>query len=209
MKRGLVVAFVAVLAAAALLGCGAGIQPEMIIEATENRPMPLPPDDFRVAEGSVAVIETDMGRIVVQLFPEKAPAASTRFAWLAARGFYDSVIFYRVMKDRLVQTGDPVGDGYGGLQWPGELELSDLRQEKGSVVMARASDPSTFNGHFYICIDAFPEREGQHTVFGKVLSGLDVAAEISRVETDDYYGRPLNPVMMRSVRIVPRGEAGL
>lgn len=130
-------------------------------------------------------IETEKGNIVIELYPEAAPATVANFARLIESGFYDGVSFHRFVPGFVIQGGDPQGTGRGGPGWtiPGEFQNLDLREkmprhEKGIVAMARTRHPDSAGSQFYICLNSDPTRyahlNGSYTTFGKVIKGIDV-----------------------------------
>lgn len=138
-----------------------------------------------------AIIETDKGRIAVELHPEAAPKTVENFITLIQQGFYDGLTFHRYEPGFVIQGGDPKGDGTGGPPWkiPGEFQDPDLREkmlrhEKGIVAMARSADPNSAGSQFYICLNPDPDRyrhlEGKYTTFGRVIEGLDVVDQLRK-----------------------------
>ena len=156
------------------------------------------------APNRVAVIETSKGRIRFELCEDKAPATTANFVQLAQRGFYDGLIFHRVISGFVIQTGDPLGNGTGGSEARIKLEIHrDLAHTDGAVGMARGPNPDSASSQFYICDGAQHGLDGNYAVFGKVIDGMDVVRAISGVKTgaDD---RPLQPVTMTRVTIEAR-----
>ena len=137
----------------------------------------------------VVTIETDKGKIVIELYPEAAPVTVDNFLTLIDQGYYDGLIFHRYDPGFVIQGGDSKGDGSGGPGWaiPGEFQDPNLRakmpaHERGTVAMARTRMPNSAGSQFYICLNPDPIRyrhlEGQYTAFGRVIKGLDVVDEI-------------------------------
>lgn len=128
-----------------------------------------------------ATVETNRGDIVVELYPEHAPNTVNNFVFLAREGFYDDVVFHRVIPDFVIQGGDPTGTGRGGPGYRFEDEVVDnpLRHETGSLSMANAG-PNTNGSQFFITHSPQPHLDGKHTVFGKVVSGQDVVDSIEQ-----------------------------
>jgi len=125
------------------------------------------------------VIETDRGGITLELFPQHAPKTVNNFVFLAREGFYDGVVFHRVIDDFVIQGGDPTGTGRGGpgYQFEDETRGNPLRHEKGAISMANAG-PDTNGSQFFITHSPQPHLDGNHTVFGKVVAGQDVVDAI-------------------------------
>lgn len=147
-----------------------------------------------------AEMETSMGTIVLELFPEDAPKTVANFTKLAGEGYYDGLIFHRVIPDFMVQGGCPQGTGTGGPGYTFEDEQNDHNVDRGKLAMANAG-PNTNGSQFFIVTAAdCGWLKGKHTVFGQVVEGLDIVDAISNVDRD---GRdmPHEPVTM-TVRIV-------
>ncbi|MBI4575909.1 MAG: peptidylprolyl isomerase [Planctomycetes bacterium] len=151
----------------------------------------------------MAVIETSKGRIVFRFRPEVAPKTVENFTKLAGKGFYDWLAFHRVIPGFMIQGGCPKGDGTGGPGYSIKAEFSEERHLKGTVSMARASDPDSAGCQFFICLEAQPHLDRKYTVFGQVVEGQQVVDEIGALDTDAG-DRPLERVVMRSVRIEER-----
>ncbi|HZS34643.1 MAG TPA: peptidylprolyl isomerase [Methylomirabilota bacterium] len=133
----------------------------------------------RVHPRAVIVMERG-GEIWIELFPEDAPKTVESFVALAARGFYDGLTFHRVVPGFVVQGGDPKGDGSGGPGYRLKAEFNQRRHVRGTVAMARAQDPDSAGSQFYICFGPQPHLDGQYTVFGQVVEGMDVVDRIQR-----------------------------
>jgi peptidyl-prolyl cis-trans isomerase B (cyclophilin B) len=131
-----------------------------------------------------ATLHTNHGAIAVELFDEDAPKTVENFRKLAGEGFYDGVVFHRVIPDFMIQGGDPTGTGTGGPGYTFEDEFNDHKVERGALAMANAG-PSTNGSQFFIVTtEAAPWLDGKHTVFGRVAEGMEVVDTISAVETD-------------------------
>ena len=143
-----------------------------------------------------ATIETSLGSIEIQLYPDDAPKTVDNFVTLAGRGFYDGLVFHRVIPDFMIQGGDPKGDGTGGPGYTFEDEPNGHPVNRGALAMANAG-PNTNGSQFFIVVaDECSWLNGRHTVFGQVTSGMDVVDQISLVERDAR-DRPRTPVTMR------------
>ncbi len=141
-------------------------------------------------------IELDYGRVVIQLRPDIAPRHVQRIKELAREGFYDGVVFHRVIEGFMAQTGDPTGTGRGGSQKPDlPAEFSRVPFERGTVGAARAQSPNSANSQFFIMFRRGASLDGQYTVWGQVLSGMEFVDRIRRGEP------PRNPDRMRTVRV--------
>jgi len=150
----------------------------------------------------VAVLETGKGTIRFQLYEDKAPITTANFIRLAKRGFYDGLMFHRVIDDFVIQTGDPLGTGMGGSGETIVLETNkSLTHTDGAVGMARSSNPNSASSQFYIC-DGPQHRslDGGYAVFGQVIEGMDVVRAIAAVPTGAR-DKPLLDVVMTKVTI--------
>lgn len=159
------------------------------------------------AGDTVVILETTFGVIKMKLFPELAPETSKNFAELAKRGFYNSLLFHRVIKDFMIQGGDPLGNGTGGETYKGAGtvlpdEISVLRHIQGAVSMANRG-PNTATSQFFM---VHPKEgahflDGKYTVFGQVFEGIEVVDAIAKAETDAS-DRPVNPVKIIKVEVI-------
>ena len=133
-----------------------------------------------------AVIETDKGIIELELYPQHAAKTVNNFVFLAREGFYDGVSFHRVINDFMIQGGDPTGTGRGGpgYMFEDEVEGNPLTHERGVISMAN-SGPDTNGSQFFITHSAQPHLNGKHTVFGKVVKGLEVVDAIRQGDRMD------------------------
>lgn len=153
----------------------------------------------------VATINTNMGAVKIELFPDKASKTVENFTGLAEKGYYDGVIFHRVIDKFMIQGGDPTGTGMGGESIWGkafEDEFSpDLRfDEPGYLAMANAG-PNTNGSQFFITVVPTPWLNDHHTIFGKVIGGMDIVYEISKVETSKPGDKPLEDVKILNIKI--------
>src|SRR3989339_916002 len=153
------------------------------------------------------VLETNQGKITVKLFPETAPKTVENFLGLVKKGYYNGIIFHRVIKDFMIQGGDPTGTGMGGESlWgePFEDEVNTgLKHNSDGILSMANSGPSTNGSQFFITLKATPWLDGRHTVFGKVISGLDVVKAIGKTKTHQN-DRPLTDIVMQKVTIEKR-----
>ncbi|WP_375569831.1 peptidylprolyl isomerase [Ahrensia marina] len=130
---------------------------------------------------NVLVIEVDGGPIYVELLPDVAPQHVARIQTLAREGFYDGVVFHRVIDGFMAQTGDPTGTGTGGSGYPDlPAEFSQIPYERGVVGMARTNDPNSANSQFFIMFGPAASLNGQYTVFGRVVAGMDAVDAIKK-----------------------------
>jgi len=131
-----------------------------------------------------ATLHTNHGAIAVELFDEDAPNTVANFVKLAKDGFYDGVIFHRVIPDFMIQGGDPTGTGTGGPGYTFEDEFNQHKVERGALAMANAGPNTNGSQFFVVTTQAAPWLDGKHTVFGQVTEGMDAIDSISAVETD-------------------------
>ncbi len=136
------------------------------------------PEDLIIQSEPIDVtIETTRGSIDIELYPDVAPATVSNFLYLTKKGFYDNIIFHRVVSDFVVQVGDPRGDGWGGPGYVIPCEYSDLSFERGTIGMA-TSGKDTGGSQFFICHSAQPHLNGRYTIFGQVREGMEVVDSI-------------------------------
>ena len=133
---------------------------------------------------STATMKTSEGDIVLELFDEDAPKTVSNFKKLASDGFYDGLIFHRVIDDFMIQGGCPEGTGMGGPGYTFEDEINPHKVVRGALAMANAGPNTNGSQFFIVTADATPWLDGKHTVFGQVTSGMDVVDQISEVDTD-------------------------
>ena len=129
-------------------------------------------------------MHTNHGAIELELFDEDAPKTVENFRKLAGDGFYDGVIFHRVIKDFMIQGGDPTGTGTGGPGYTFEDEFNDHKVERGALAMANAGPNTNGSQFFIVTTDAAPWLDGKHTVFGRVTGGMDAVDSIEGTDTD-------------------------
>lgn len=156
----------------------------------------------------MVVIEMENGgKIEIELAPEAAPVTVKNFEKLVSEGFYDGLIFHRVIKGFMIQGGDPLGNGMGGAdeKIKGEFDANGhknpLKHTRGVISMARAYDPNSASSQFFIMHRDAPHLDGQYAAFGKVVSGMDVVDEIADVAVD-YSDRPRIDMRMKRVYLV-------
>lgn len=145
------------------------------------------------------VMDTDQGKIVLELFPEVAPNHVKNFLELANRGFYDGLTFHRVIKGFVIQGGDPLGNGTGDAGYTIPAEFSALKHMPGTLAMARSNDPNSASCQFYICLSQLPSLDGNYTIFGQVVEGMEIVYNIGNIDTDQN-DKPITPVKMIRVR---------
>jgi peptidyl-prolyl cis-trans isomerase B (cyclophilin B) len=151
-----------------------------------------------------ATMQTNHGPIEIELFPDDAPKTVENFVKLSRDGFYDGVIFHRVIPDFMIQGGDPTGTGSGGPGYQFEDEFNNRKVERGALAMANAGPNTNGSQFFIVTADACPWLDGKHTVFGRVTSGMDVVDTISGLDTDGR-DRPRSDVTIESVSVAEAG----
>lgn len=148
-----------------------------------------------------ATFDTTDGTFTVELFRDRAPETVANFVELAKDGFYDGLIFHRVIQDFMIQGGDPEGTGMGGPGYTIDDEFHpELRHDAPGILSMANSGPDTGGSQFFITLAATPWLDDRHAVFGKVTDGMDVVEEIGSVNTDAN-DRPVEDVRMESVTI--------
>jgi len=157
-------------------------------------------------EKLVAKIETNMGEFEIELFAEKTPKTVENFAGLIKKGYYNGVTFHRVIAGFVIQGGDPTGTGSGGESiWGGEFEDEfhpELRHSKAGILSMANRGPNTNSSQFFITLGATPHLDDRHSVFGKIINGIDVVEKIGGVKTSGYpQDKPVEPVIMEKVTV--------
>jgi peptidyl-prolyl cis-trans isomerase B (cyclophilin B) len=161
----------------------------------------------KIEQNPVVTMEIqDWGTVKIELYPEIAPNTVNNFISLANSGFYDGLIFHRIIADFMIQGGDPDGIGTGGPGYSIKGEFSsngfqnDLLHEVGVISMARSMDYNSAGSQFFIMVEDQPGLDGDYAAFGKVIEGMDIIEEISEVDTDEY-DRPYDDVIMTKVTV--------
>jgi peptidyl-prolyl cis-trans isomerase B (cyclophilin B) len=149
---------------------------------------------------TTATIHTNHGAIELELYDEDAPKTVENFVSLARDGFYDGVVFHRVIPDFMVQGGDPTATGSGGPGYQFEDEFNDHPVARGALAMANAGPNTNGSQFFVVAAEACPWLDGKHTVFGRVTSGMDVVDRISELPRDAR-DKPLEPATMERVEV--------
>jgi peptidyl-prolyl cis-trans isomerase B (cyclophilin B) len=154
-----------------------------------------------VSRMTTATMHTSEGPIQIELFPGEAPKTVENFTRLAGEGFYDGLVFHRVIPDFMIQGGCPEGTGTGGPGYQFEDEFNDHKVERGALAMANAGPNTNGSQFFVVTAEATPWLDGKHTVFGRVTSGMDVVDTISRLDTDAN-DKPREAVVIERVELV-------
>jgi cyclophilin family peptidyl-prolyl cis-trans isomerase len=149
---------------------------------------------------SEAVMKTTEGDITLDLFDEDAPKTVSNFKQLAGQGFYDGLIFHRVIPDFMIQGGCPQGTGTGGPGYTFEDEINPHKVVRGALAMANAGPNTNGSQFFIVTTEAAPWLDGKHTVFGEVTGGMDVVDRIGNTETDSR-DRPVEPIGIATLTV--------
>ena len=156
----------------------------------------------------IVTITMEDGRIMRgELYPEKAPNTVNNFIALANSGFYDGVVFHRVIPGFMIQGGDPSGNGTGGPGWHIKGEFlqngvnNPIKHTRGVISMARSMNPNSAGSQFFIMHKDAPHLDGQYAAFGKVVAGMEVVDKIASVRTD-WNDKPTTPVKMKTVELI-------
>ena len=149
---------------------------------------------------STATMKTSEGDIVLELFDEDAPKTVSNFKKLASDGFYDGLVFHRVIDDFMIQGGCPEGTGTGGPGYQFEDEINDHKVVRGALAMANAGPNTNGSQFFIVTTDAAPWLDGKHTVFGEVRGGQDVVDRIGTTKTDGN-DRPVEPIGIVAIEL--------
>ncbi len=164
---------------------------------------------------NVTIIMEDGGEIVLELYPDKAPNTVNNFLSLVSCGFYDGLIFHRVISGFMIQGGDPKGNGTGGPGYTikGEFSLNgfksnDIKHARGVISMARAMSPNSAGSQFFIMHANASYLDGQYAAFGRVIKGMDVVDKIASVATD-FNDRPKTPQVIKCAKVETFGETYL
>lgn len=175
----------------------------VIINLSQAKPERM----INLSSNPVVTIEMENGNeIKVELYPDVAPNTVNNFISLVKKGFYDGVIFHRVIPGFVIQGGDPTGTGTGGPGYsiPGEFTNNgfenNLKHERGVISMARTMDPDSAGSQFFIMVDKSPHLDGEYAAFGKVISGMEEVDRIVAVERD-FRDKPLEDQRMKKVTV--------
>ncbi|WP_042478497.1 peptidylprolyl isomerase [Bacillus ndiopicus] len=188
-----------------LAGCGAKkVEENPATEDAQNYPADVKENPI------VTITMNNDEKIVIELEPSVAPNTVANFISLVEQGFYDGLIFHRVIPGFMIQGGDPLGNGTGGPDYGIEGEFlandfeNDLEHERGVISMARAGDPNSAGSQFFIMVEDASYLDGQYAAFGKVIEGMEVADAIVNVERDAA-DKPLEDQQMKKVEVDTKG----
>ncbi|MCM3442329.1 peptidylprolyl isomerase [Metabacillus halosaccharovorans] len=179
-----------------LAGCGANEE-----EGTSKKPLQ------NIEENPIATMTMENGDVIkVELYPNVAPNTVSNFITLANSGFYDGLIFHRVIPGFMIQGGDPEGTGMGGPDYSIEGEFSsngfenEVKHERGVISMARAQDPNSAGSQFFIMVADSSNLDGDYAAFGKVTEGMEAVDKIVKVETDEQ-DKPLEEQKIKGITV--------
>jgi cyclophilin family peptidyl-prolyl cis-trans isomerase len=192
-------------AAVITLAAGCNDDSHGTMETLDKWPADYPADGDSMATIFVSIDGQSIGAMSLSFSPDSAPNHVRNFKWLANSRFYDGVRFHRVIREFMVQGGDPTGTGSGGAPWTVDAEFNGIHHVRGIVSMARSSDPNSASSQFFVVQgDSFPYLDEQYTVFGRLGGGFETLDSIANVATGGpEHSSPLLPVVMDSVRISP------
>ncbi|MDG2054031.1 MAG: peptidylprolyl isomerase [Phycisphaerales bacterium] len=150
-----------------------------------------------------ALIKTDKGDITIELWNDVAPGHVDNFLKLTNDGFYNDLIFHRIISNFMIQGGCPSGTGTGGPGWTIDAEFNDREHVEGTLSMARSSDPNSAGSQFFVCLgrEHCQHLDGSYTAFGQVVDGIEVVRVIGAVDTD-HQDRPMEPIHIESVTAI-------
>jgi len=148
----------------------------------------------------IAVVETSMGTFKFKFFEEKAPATCKNFIDLSNKGFYNGLIFHRIIPGFMIQGGCPLGKGIGGPGYKIKAEFNDTKHLPGIVSMARSQHPDSAGSQFFVCVAPASYLDGKYTAFGEVIEGYDVVDKIGKVETGRN-DKPIKDVIINKITI--------
>jgi peptidyl-prolyl cis-trans isomerase B (cyclophilin B) len=194
-----------------LLCCLIGLALATQVRSAEKKETP----SMNEAKNEVAVMKTSEGEIVFELWPDVAPKTVENFKKLASSGFYDGTAFHRIVKNFMVQGGDPLTKdpskesrfGTGGPGYSVKAEFNDRSHERGVLSMARSADPDSAGSQFFICLAHVSRLDHQYTTFGKLIKGDDVLTKLGDTPTtmggDGAQSKPVKRAAIDSIKIVP------
>ncbi len=195
MKRNFL-CFIIMILVFSLFGCSASEQNQYPFEILQTKT--LINAEIELEDGSIITLELD---------PKTAPITVSNFVHLAKNGFYDGLIFHRVIRGFMIQGGDPQGTGSGGPGYNIKGEFSangvknNIKHEAGVISMARTQNMDGAGSQFFIMHEAAPHLDGQYAAFGKVTDGMEIVDKIANVKTDGN-DKPLEPVTIKTIRII-------
>lgn len=204
-QTGGIVFFLSLVLLLLLSGCGT-TKSESSKEENTTQAKVISPDDYPI----VTITMEDNSTITLELYPDKAPNTVNNFVSLVNKGFYDGLIFHRIIPDFMIQGGDPNGNGTGGPGYSIKGEFSengfenDLKHERGVISMARSQLPDSAGSQFFIMVADAPHLDGEYAPFGKVIEGMDVVDKIVSSKRDKN-DKPVEEIKMKQVTVDTKG----
>lgn len=192
----------------------------MALHADDSVPQKTTAAKTSATSKQVAIIDTTDGKMVVEFWPDVAPKTVANFIKLSKKGFYNGTLFHRIIKDFMIQGGDPLTKdpdaearwGTGGPGYSINAEFNNKKHELGVISMARSQDPNSAGSQFFICLGTAdsPQMEslnGKYTAFGKLISGVDVLKKIGNtpveMSSNGEMSKPTKKIEVKSIKIVP------
>lgn len=195
------IAIVALLAVGTACAALTAADSTKLADKTERKQYDRPPEmKIDKNKSYTATIETDAGTMVAELYPKVAPNTVNSFVFLSREGFYEGVIFHRVIPGFMIQGGDPTGTGEGGPGYELKAEFNDTKHVRGVLSMARTADPDSAGSQFFVMHDTSEHLDNQYTAFGKVTKGLETIDKIVSAPRDAN-DRPREPVKIKKITI--------
>lgn len=208
--KGFSIVFAMLMVAFVLTGCGAAKESEQSKGNKAKKTEENVDYSSKVKENPIVTITmSNDEKIVIELEPSTAPNTVANFISLVKKGFYDGLIFHRVVPDFMIQGGDPSGNGTGGPDYSIEGEFTsndfknDLKHERGVISMARSNDPNSAGSQFFIMVKDTPQLDGQYAAFGKVIEGMETVDAIAAVEREGE--KPIKDQQMKKVEVDTKG----
>ncbi|MDR4315091.1 peptidyl-prolyl cis-trans isomerase [Niallia circulans] len=204
-QTGGIVFFLSLVLLLLLSGCGT-TKSEPSKEENTTQAKVISPDDYPI----VTITMEDNSTITLELYPDKAPNTVNNFVSLVNKGFYDGLIFHRIIPDFMIQGGDPNGNGTGGPGYSIKGEFSengfenDLKHERGVISMARSQLPDSAGSQFFIMVADAPHLDGEYAPFGKVIEGMDVVDKIVSSKRDKN-DKPVEEIKMKQITVDTKG----
>ncbi len=182
----------------AFFGCGQQSKESVSKQSTKEMPMENTSKVF-------ATIETSMGAFKVELYEKATPKTVANFVGLAEKGYFDGIVFHRVIANFMIQGGDPTGTGRGGESIYGPTFVDEfvdtLRHTSAGILSMANRGPNTNGSQFFVTLAPTPWLDGKHAIFGKVVEGMDIVQAIGNVKTTKPFDKPVEPVVMKKVTI--------
>ncbi|KYQ99887.1 cyclophilin E [Tieghemostelium lacteum] len=162
-------------------------------------------------EDSLVTFETNFGEFTFELYWDKAPKTCKNFYELSKKGYYNNTVFHRLIKDFVLQGGDPTGSGKGGESiYGGKFEdeiTKDLKHTGAGILsMANTNKPNTNGSQFFVTLAPTPSLDGKHSIFGRVYSGMKTIQKISAIPSDRASGKPSEEIRVQQVKIITKDQ---